>query len=131
MRLQPLVEIHHAHNRHPNRDDEQTQRQHGKRRETAPRREIAAFSGWGVHPHELEDKVRHGGEVDDDDEGLAVVGFLPRDVGGEEEQDDGDGDGGDGEVEFGVARGDDHDDELHGEAEEEEEVEFEEGDVDL
>ena len=76
-----------------------------------------------VHAVELEDEVRHAGEVEEDDEGLAPVGFAAGEVGGEEEEEDGDGEGGDGEGEFvGFAVHDDE--ELDGEGEKEKEVEF-------
>lgn len=84
-----------------------------------------------VHSNQLENKVRHGREIYNDDADLSDVGFAAGEVGGEKEEDDGDRDGGDREVELGVCGAGDDDDELNGEAEEEEEIELEQGDVNL
>ena len=96
-----------------------------------PRCLIFVGLDWIVHANELKDEVRHAGEVEEDDEALARVGFTAREEGGEEEKDDRDGERGDGEDELVSLDVDRDDEELDGVAEEEEEVELEESDVDL
>ena len=130
MRLQSLIEISHNHDRCSDRRNQQQDRQHRKCGQRMSRRCILVRLRTIVHTNELENEVRHSGEVEEDDESLAGIGFPSRDVGGEEEESDCDGQGGDRKCEFvGLAVHDDE--ELDCEAEEEEEVEFEEGDVDL
>lgn len=135
VRLEALVEVSCAQACRYDGSDEQQDRDDGEDGESLAGGEVFVDLGHVarvVHSDELEDEVGHGGEVDDDHDGLAVVGFAAGDEGGEEEETDGDGDRDDGEVELkvGEVRTDD-DQELHREREEEEEIELEEGDVDL
>lgn len=131
MRLQPFAKINHAHNSGGDGDHQQDQGQHGKCRQRTLRGSVVFRPRRCVHSDKLEDEVRHGCEVNDDDGSLSRFGFGPADVGCEEEDDDGNRNGGDCEIKLGAVVADDYHDELDGKAEEEKEIKLEEGDVNL
>lgn len=135
VRFEALVEVLRANARGDDGGDQQQDGDDGEDGQGFARWQVLGDFlrvAFVVHAHEFEDEVGHRGEVDDDHDRLADVGFTAGDEGGEEEEAYCHWDGDDGEVELEVGEvGADDDEELHGESKEEEEIEFEEGDVDL
>jgi hypothetical protein len=118
VRRKALVEIHHDRKRRPNRDSQQQNRKHCERRKHAPPLPVLfrTLSAVVPHPVQLENEVRHGGEVEDDDARVPDARLPADEEGGEDEDHDYDGQRCDGE---GLLRGSaalDDDEELYGKA---------------
>ena len=85
----------------------------------------------GVHAYELEEEVRQGNEIDNDDDNHASDGFTTDPECGQEKKNEGDDEGGSGETELDLASVLHDNEELDGKGEEEEEIELEKGNVNL
>lgn len=135
VRLQAFVEVVCAEACGDDGGDQQEDGDDGEDCKSFPCRKILgnfAHVAGVVHANEFEDEVGHGGEVDDDHDRLADVGFTASDERGEDEETHCDRDGDNGEVELEVGEiGTDDDEELDRESKEKEEIELEKGDVNL
>jgi hypothetical protein len=131
VRLEARAKVAHADNGIRDCGEDEEDGDDGKGRHGAADGAVKLPVARLVDADELEDKVREGDEVDEDDDAHAGLVLAAGEKGGEQEDGDCDGDGSNGEAEFRVDLVDDDDDELDREAEEEEKVELEQGNVDL
>lgn len=85
----------------------------------------------GVHAYELEEEVRQGDEVDNNNDNHAGDGFATDPECSQEKKNEGDHEGGSGEAKLDLASVLHNNEELDGKGKEEEEIELEKGNVNL
>jgi hypothetical protein len=131
--LEALAEVVCAHACNDNGEDEEENGEHGEGGQGLARWLVVvlAVQVGNVHADELEQEVRHGDEVHNDDRNHARDGFATDPPRSEEEKKEGDDQGDSGQGEFNGLGVFDDNQKLDGEGEEEEEVELEEGDINL
>jgi hypothetical protein len=133
MRFEALVEVVCAHARDNDGHDEKENGEHGESGQRLARRLVVnlAVEIGNVHADELEQKVGHGDEVDDDNGNHTSHRLATDPPGGEEEEEKGNDQGDGGKSKFDCLCVFDHNEKLHSKCEKEEEVEFQKGNVNL